>query len=118
MDIETTEIGELEEQLTRASGVLVGSPVINQNILLPIYKLFAAINPLRDRGKLAGGFGSYGWSGENEKLIRASLENLKLKYHEEGVFFKFSPDENELRKGYEYGLSFGQALLTIKMPAE
>jgi flavorubredoxin len=118
MDIETTEIGELEEQLTRASGLIIGSPVINQNILLPIYKLFAAVNPIRDKGKLAGGFGSYGWSGENEKLIRVSLENLKLKYHEEGVFFKFTPDPAELIQGYDYGVSFGSALLALSRPSE
>ncbi|HRY98429.1 MAG TPA: FprA family A-type flavoprotein [Bacteroidales bacterium] len=118
MDIETTDIGEMEEQLTRATGLLVGSPVINQNILLPVYKLFAAVNPLRDRGKLAGGFGSYGWSGENEKLIRISLENLKLNYHGEGLFFKFTPDAAELQQSYAYGRSFGEALLSTAASAE
>ena len=56
-----------------ADGLLVGSPTINQNTLLPVYKLFALINPIRDKGKLAGAFGSYGWSGESPKLI---LENF------------------------------------------
>ena len=42
-----------------ADGILVGSPTINQNTLLPVYKLFALINPLRDKGKFGGAFGSY-----------------------------------------------------------
>ncbi len=29
-----------------ADAFLVGSPTINQNTLLPVYKLFALINPL------------------------------------------------------------------------
>ena len=64
---------ELESKLVWADGILVGSPTINQNTFLPVYKLFALINPLRDRGKLGGAFGSYGWSGESPKII---LENL------------------------------------------
>ena len=36
-----------------ADGLLVGSPTINQNTLLPVYKLFALINPISDKGKLA-----------------------------------------------------------------
>lgn len=111
LDIETSAIGELEEKVGAANGIIVGSPVINQNILLPVYKLFAVITPLRDKGKLAGGFGSYGWSGENEKLIRSALENLKLNYHEEGVFFKFTPDPEQLRIAREYGKSFALRLI-------
>ncbi|MCD4682623.1 MAG: FprA family A-type flavoprotein, partial [Bacteroidales bacterium] len=64
-DIEKMPIGELDEKIARSSAIIVGSPTINQNILLPIYKLFAVINPLRDKRKLTGAFGSYGWSGEN-----------------------------------------------------
>lgn len=110
-DIEHAPLGELESKLTRCSGLIVGSPVINQNILLPVYKLFALITPLRDKGKLAGGFGSYGWSGENQNLIKEGLSNLKLNYLNDGVFVKFTPDEDELAKAEEYGMAFGKELL-------
>ncbi len=113
-DIEHTCIGELESMLTKSTGLVVGSPVINQNILLPIYKLFAVMTPIRDKGKLAGGFGSYGWSGENENLIREGLKNLKLKYFEDGVFVKFTPSEEDLASAEEYGLRFGKELLEGK----
>ncbi len=110
-DIETMGLGEIDEHLAKASGLIVGSPTINQNILLQIYQLFALINPIRDRGKLAGCFGSYGWSGEGAKLIESNLVNLKLKMIDEPVFFKFSPHEDELKKGYEFGAKFGKAVL-------
>ncbi|MBN3035099.1 MAG: FprA family A-type flavoprotein [Bacteroidales bacterium] len=110
-DIEKSTLGELEEKVTKASAVIVGSPTINQNILLPVYRLFAVITPLRDRGKLAGGFGSYGWSGENRQLIESGLKNLKLDYFGEGVFVKFSPTSGELAQCEEYGKAFGGELL-------
>jgi flavorubredoxin len=93
------------------SAMIVGSPTINQNILLPVYKLFAVISPLRDKGKLAGGFGSYGWSGEGMKLIRTNLENLKLKYTETDVFIKFKPNDTDLQRAVNYGQRFAQMLL-------
>jgi flavorubredoxin len=60
LDIEKADIGEMDSKLTIADGIIVGSPTINQNTLLPVYKLVAMISPLRARGKLAGSVGSYG----------------------------------------------------------
>lgn len=111
MDVEKTPIGELDMQMEKASGIIVGSPTINQNILLPIYKLFAIINPLRDKGKLAGAFGSYGWSGEGSKLIEQNLRNLKLDFFTTGMFFKFTPNEVELEKCQAYGRDFAAKIL-------
>lgn len=111
MDIEHTPLGDIDSQVALANGLIVGCPTINQNILLPIYRLFAVVNPLRDKGKFAGGFGSYGWSGEGMKLIRANLENLKLKYTETDMFIKFSPDEDELKRAETYGRHFAEQML-------
>ena len=110
-DVETMSIGDLDERVARSQAVIVGCPTINQNILLPIYKLFAIISPIRDKGKLGGAFGSYGWSGEAGKLIGSSLENLKLNMVGEGVFIKFTPHEDEFRKCFEYGEQIGRELL-------
>jgi flavorubredoxin len=113
-DIETVSMGDLDEQITRSSAIIVGSPTINQNILLPVYKLFALINPLRDKGKLAGAFGSYGWSGENKQMIESNLRNLKLNLYDEGIFVKFTPDEEEEKQCIAWGRNFGEALLKQK----
>ncbi len=115
-DIERASIGELEQKVAESAGIIVGSTTINQNILLPVYKLFSVINPLRDKGKLAGGFGSYGWSGESRDLIRSNLENLKLNFFGDGVFVKFTPSEEEQQMAFEYGRNF--ALELLKQDAE
>ena len=111
IDIELTPLGELEEKISHASAFIIGSPTINQNILLPIYKCFALINPLRDRGKLAGAFGSYGWSGEARSMIKTNLENLKLNFFDEGIFVKFTPATNDAEQAFAYGKAFGERLL-------
>ena len=114
LDIEMTSIGDLEQKVSESSAIIVGSTTINQNILLPVYKLFSVINPLRDKGKIAGAFGSYGWSGESRDILRSNLENLKLKYYGEGIFVKFSPGDTEQQDALEYGRQIGQELLAME----
>ena len=116
MDIESADIGEMDSKLTIADGIIVGSPTINQNTLLPVYKLMAMVSPLRDRGKLAGSFGSYGWSGEAPALIAEMLGNLKLKLFEKPAAYKFVPESDKEQPLIDYGERFARALTAI--PAE
>jgi len=117
LDIETTPIGELDEKITRSQGIVIGCPTINQNILLPIYKLFALINPIRDKGKIAGAFGSFGWSGEASKIIPEILRNLKLEMLEDTVFVKFTPHQADIEKAIKYGELIAEKI-NVKFCAE
>lgn len=106
IDIEHLTPAQMESYMIASDALLVGSPTINQNTLGPVLTLFAVINPLRDKGKLAGSFGSFGWSGEAPKIIIENLRNLKLKIFEEPAAFKFYPagvKEDMLR---EFGKRF------------
>jgi len=107
-DIENIALDELESKIVMADGILVGSPTINQNTLLPVYKLFALINPLRDKGKSGGAFGSYGWSGESPKIILENLRLLKLKVFEETAAFKFAPGGSKEEFLRDFGRKFAQ----------
>lgn len=105
-DIENITPAELDIKIAASDAILVGSPTINQNTLLPVYTLFALINPLRDRGKVAGAFGSYGWSGEAPKIILDNLRNLKLKTFDETAGFKFAPDGDKKESLIGFGRKF------------
>ena len=110
LDMEHVLLGDLEQHLVKADGIIVGSPTINQNTLLPVYKLFSVINPIRDKGKPAAVFGSFGWSGEAVKLIEDHLRNLKLKIIGEGQSARFNPDHKEAENLVSFGKQFVQAL--------
>lgn len=112
LDIEHTPLGEIDSNIAMSSAILIGCPTINQNILLPIYRMFAVINPLRDRGKIAGAFGSYGWSGEAQKLISGNLINLKLNYIDSELFVKFSPSDDDLERAELYGEEISRMLVS------
>ena len=110
VDIETMLLGDLEELVVKADGLLIGSPTINQNTLLPVYKLFSVINPIRDKGKLGCAFGSFGWSGEAVGLIENHLKNLKMKVPFKGQTARFYPNKEESQKLIDLGVMFAKAL--------
>ncbi len=110
-DIENMSLEEMEHHLENCTGVIIGTPTINQNILLPVYQLFAAINPLRDKGKLGGSFGSYGWSGEAIKMVESNLTNLKIKFFGEGIFVKFTPHGDSAERCRNYGKAFALQMI-------
>ena len=111
MDIEKILLGDLEELIVKSKSMLIGSPTINQNTLLPVYRMFAVINPLRDKGKKAAAFGSYGWSGEAVKLIENQLRALKLNVVMDGFSSKFSPNQEKHRQMVDFGRNFAKYLI-------
>ncbi len=110
-DMEKETIGVVEQKVIESGTIIVGSPLINQNILLHIYQLFGVMNPIRDRGKLGGAFGSYGWSGDFLKIMESNLSSLKLNVVGEGVYIRFSPHKDELDQCVNYGRLIGQKML-------
>jgi NADH oxidase (H2O-forming) len=110
VDIEHILLGDLEELIVCSKSLLIGSPTINQNTLLPVYRMFSLINPLRDRGKKASAFGSYGWSGEAVKIIESQLRALKLNVVMEGISAKFSPNDQKYLQMVEFGRNFARHL--------
>ncbi|MCF8346048.1 MAG: FprA family A-type flavoprotein [Bacteroidales bacterium] len=109
VDIENILLGELEEKIVLADALVVGSPTINQNTLLPVYKLFSVINPIRDKGKPAAVFGSYGWSGEAVKMIEDHLGNLKMKVIN-SLSSKFYPSGEKADELIRFGREFGETI--------
>ena len=110
VDIEHIQLGELEEKIVKANALLVGSPTINQNTLLPVYKMFALINPLRDRTKPAAVFGSYGWSGEAVQMIESQLKTLKLNVVLEGLPIRFYPHNEKMDSLKEFARRYIKAI--------
>ncbi len=114
VDIENILLGDLEELIVKSNSILIGSPTINQNTLLPVYKMFALLNPMRDKGKNAAAFGSYGWSGEAVKLIENHLKALKLDVICEGISSRFHPHNEKSVQLIEFGKNFARKLILEK----
>ncbi len=110
VDIENILTGELESKIIKSNALLVGSPTINKNTVLPVYRLFSLLTPLRDRNKKAAVFGSYGWSGEAVHMIETNLKLLGFNIVVDGAREKFAPANEKESSLIEFGKEFAEAL--------
>lgn len=97
LDIAETDAEKINHAIRNSKAILIGSPTINQDTVLPVWQTLAMLSPITDRGKIAGAFGSYGWSGEAVGMITERLRGLKLKVLN-GVRIKFIPSEEQFEE--------------------
>lgn len=101
-EITTTDPGEINVLIEKASGILIGSPTINQDAVKPSWDVLSHVSAITNRGKAAGAFGSFGWSGEGVPMLTERLKTLKFKTVDNGLKFKFVPDEKEFKEADEF----------------
>ena len=94
-----------------ADGFLLGSPTLVGDALPPIYEMLVGLNPIIHKGKPAGAFGSYGWSGEAVPKLTAQMQAIGLKLPVEGLKVRFKPSEAQLAEARQVGLDFAAAVL-------
>lgn len=94
-EITSMNMSEIIDLVEKSSGILVGSPTINQDAVEPAWNLLAHVSAITNRGKIAGAFGSYGWSGEGVPMLNNRLKDLKFKVLDEGFKFNFVPSESD-----------------------
>lgn len=110
------DLASIEEQnmikiLEESDGILIGTPTINADAPKPVWDLLSCMMFLEKRGKTAGAFGSYGWSGEAVDMILHRLKSLNFRVPPlENLRIKLIPNEEELKSCYEYGVEFAQIL--------
>jgi flavorubredoxin len=108
-EITSMNLGDIVELVEKASGIMIGSPTINQDAVKPAWDVLSLVCPITNRGKAAAAFGSFGWSGEGVPMLTQRLKSLKFKVVEEGLRFKFVPDTKE----YELADKFVEEYLQI-----
>lgn len=82
--------------LLEARGILLGSPTMHRNLLPRVADLLCYMRGLKPANKIAGAFGSYGWSGESVDLISEALKELGMDVIGPGAKALYAPDETEL----------------------
>ncbi|MDV4152606.1 FAD-dependent oxidoreductase [Clostridium sp. AL.422] len=108
------ELNDIVTSIGESAGFLCGSPTIVGELLEPIRDILSKLNPVIHGGKLAGAFGSYGWSGEAVPRMETRLKELNMKLYP-SIKINFKPSDNELNEAFEYGLNFGKILLGEKV---
>jgi len=98
------------KEVWKSSGVIVGSPTLNNGIFPSVAEFLTYLKGLRPKNRLFAAFGSYGWSGEAIKDMYEIAKSMKLEVFEPGIRVLYKPSEEDLNKCYEFGIAFGKAL--------
>ena len=109
-DLTEQNMGEMGALLNASDAFLVGSPTLNRDAVPPVWMLLAHIDAINIAKRPAALFGSYGWSGEACKNLRARLEGLKVNVYAEDFRVTFVPSEEELANAKAFGAAFAATL--------
>ncbi|MBV5279588.1 MAG: FprA family A-type flavoprotein [Campylobacteraceae bacterium] len=110
-DLSSIEEPNMIKILEESDGFLIGTPTINADAPKPVWDLLSCLMFLEKAGKVAGAFGSYGWSGEAVDNILARLKSLKLRVPPlEPLKIKLIPSDDELQKCFDFGVEFAQII--------
>ena len=102
-DLVSDDTAAAKAAVAAADGFLLGSPTLVGDALPPVYEMFLGLNPIIHKGKPAGAFGSYGWSGEALALINGELKDAGFDVVDEGRRINWVPDEAALDEMRAYG---------------
>ncbi len=101
---------EVAPLLEQCDGFLVGSPTLGGHAPVQVQTTLGIILANASKTKLAGVFGSYGWSGEAVDMIEGKLRDAGFTFGCPSLRVKFSPTEAILQQAEEMGTDFAQAL--------
>ncbi|MDB8790188.1 FprA family A-type flavoprotein [Romboutsia sp. 1001216sp1] len=107
-DLEELDLKEMHDAVVMSKVILLGSPTINRTMVKPMWDLFSTIDPMANQGKIAGVFGSYGWSGEGITMAENLLKAMAFKMPVPTMKKKFFPSEETCQECVNYGKEFAK----------
>jgi flavorubredoxin/flavin reductase (DIM6/NTAB) family NADH-FMN oxidoreductase RutF len=114
INCEFTSPAEIQAAVERADGFVIGSPTLAGHMPTQVQTALGIVLSTAAKTKLAGVFGSYGWSGEAVDDIESKLVDAGYALGFETIRVKFSPTETVLHECESAGADFAQALKKLK----
>jgi flavorubredoxin/flavin reductase (DIM6/NTAB) family NADH-FMN oxidoreductase RutF len=110
INAEIAEPEEIKTAIKKCSGFIFGSPTLGGHAPTPIQTALGITLANADKTKLAGVFGSFGWSGEAIDLLEAKFKDGGYPFGFETIRVKFKPTDEVLKTCEEAGTDFAQAV--------
>ncbi|WP_427162787.1 diflavin flavoprotein [Aliinostoc sp. HNIBRCY26] len=114
INCEFTEPEEIRAAVEKSAGFVIGSPTLGGHAPTPVQTALGIVLSTATNNKLAGVFGSFGWSGEAVDLIESRLKDAGYRFGFDTIRVKFKPNEATLQLCEEAGTDFAQALKKAK----
>ena len=105
LDLVTAGLPACVAAANEADVLLVGAPTINRDAPKGIWDVVTSIDAINDKGKAAGAFGSFGWSGEAPGMLHTRLGQLKYAIPEAPFRVTFTPTDDDKNAMADYARS-------------
>ncbi|BAT54510.1 flavoprotein [Nostoc sp. NIES-3756] len=114
LNCELAEPAEIARIVEASDGIIIGSPTLGGHAPTQIQTALGIVLSTAAKTKLAGVFGSYGWSGEAIDLIESKLKDANYRLGFETIRVRFSPTQETLQQCQAAGATFAQTLKKTK----
>jgi len=114
INCEVAEPGEIQAAVEKCAGFILGSPTLGGHAPTPIQTALGITLATATKIKVAGVFGSFGWSGEAIDFLEKKLRDAGYSFGFETIRVKFKPTDVTLKFCEEAGTDFAQALKRAK----
>jgi flavorubredoxin len=110
LDLRFNHRSDVITEALDSRAIILGSPVMNNNILPGMGGFLTYMKGLRPKNKIGGAFGSYGWSDKATKILKEYMDDLKFDIIGDGLSTQYVPTDDVLNQCYEYGAEIGKAV--------
>lgn len=114
INCELAEPAEISQAIETCEGFIIGSPTLGGHAPIQIQTALGIILSTAAKTKLAGVFGSYGWSGEAVDLLESKLRDANYQFGFESIRVRFSPTAATLKEAETAGKEFARILKKSK----
>ena len=101
---------EITQAIEACDGFIIGSPTLGGHAPVQIQTALGIVLNAAAKTKLAGVFGSYGWSGEAIDVIEGKLRDGNYSLGFESIRVRFTPTEADLETAKAAGIEFARVL--------
>lgn len=114
INCEFTAPAEIQAAVEKCDGFIIGSPTLGGHMPTQVQTALGIVLSSVAKSKLAGVFGSYGWSGEAVDEIESKLQDAGYNFGFVTIRVKFKPTDVTLQQCKEAGTDLAQALKKAK----
>jgi flavorubredoxin/flavin reductase (DIM6/NTAB) family NADH-FMN oxidoreductase RutF len=114
INCEFTEPAAITQAVQNCDGFIIGSPTLAGHPPTQIQTALGIVLSTATQTKVAGVFGSYGWSGEAVDLIASKLQDVGYPLGFETMRVKFAPTEETIQQCITAGGEFAKVLQRAK----
>ena len=114
INCELASTEEITTAIQACDGFIIGSPTLGGHAPTQIQTALGIVLATAAKSKLAGVFGSFGWSGEAIAMLENKLRDAHYSSGFEPIRVRFSPNAAVLKECIQAGVEFTQKLKKAK----